>query len=137
MNIIGLIRDIFKPAVQLVDELHTSEEERLIQKANTLNMYVGALEQGLDYEAEQFKARAAIVEAEAKSEHWLTSTWRPITMLTFVALVVADQTGILAFRLADQAWTLLQIGLGGYVVGRSAEKIAPGILKALKAKDET
>jgi hypothetical protein len=48
-------------------------------------------------------------------------------MLTFLALVVADTFGLTEFRLADQAWTLLQIGLGGYVVGRSAEKIAPHI----------
>jgi hypothetical protein len=136
VNIIGLIRDIFKPAVELVDELHTSDEERLKQKAKTLGTYVDALEAGLAYEESNLKARADIVEAEAKSEHWLTSTWRPITMLTFVALVVADQTGVLAFRLADQAWTLLQIGLGGYVVGRSAEKIGPSIIEALKGPDK-
>jgi len=46
--------------------------------------------------------------------------------------VVFDSFGLLAFRLADQAWTLLQIGLGGYVVGRSAEKIAPKIAESLK-----
>ena len=28
---------------------------------------------------------------------------------------------------APQAWLLLQIGLGGYVVGRSVEKISPQI----------
>ena len=137
MNILGLIRDIFKPAVELVDELHTSEEEKLIQKAKTLDTYVKALDQGLNYELEALKQRAAIVEAEAKSEHWLTSTWRPITMLTFVALVVADQTGILHFRLAEDAWFLLQLGLGGYVVGRSAEKVGVPILQALKSKDQT
>jgi len=41
------------------------------------------------------------------------------------AEVIADSCGLLAFRLSDAAWTLLQIGLGGYVVGRSVEKIAP------------
>jgi hypothetical protein len=137
MNILGLIKDIFKPAVELVDELHTSEEEKLVQKANTLNTYVDAIEAGLAFEQESLKARARIVEAEAKSEHWLTATWRPITMLTFVLLVVLDQTGMLAFRLADEAWTLLQLGLGGYVVGRSAEKVAPAIVNALKKKEDT
>jgi len=136
MNLLGIIKDIFKPAVQLVDELHTSDEERLAHKAATLDTYAKALEAALSHEMEGLKARAAIVEAEAKSEHWLTATWRPITMLTFVCLVVADQTGLLAFRLAEEAWTLLQVGLGGYVVGRSAEKVAPGVIKALKARDE-
>jgi hypothetical protein len=137
MNLLGLLGDIFKPAVELVDDLHTSEEEKLVHKASMLDTYAKALEAGLTHELEGLKARASIVEAEAKSEHWLTATWRPITMLTFVLLVVADQTGLLAFRLAEEAWTLLQLGLGGYVVGRSAEKVAPGIVSALKAKDET
>lgn len=137
MNILGLIKDIFKPAVELVDELHTSEEEKLAHKASTLDTYVRALEQGLAYEQQNLKARAKIITAEAKSEHWIAAAWRPITMLTFVALVVADQTGLLAFRLADEAWTLLQIGLGGYVVGRSAEKIGVPLVKALKEKELT
>lgn len=137
MNILGLIKDIFKPAVELVDELHTSEEEKLAHKASTLDTYVRALEQGLAYEQQNLKARAKIITAEAKSEHWIVAAWRPITMLTFVALVVADQTGLLAFRLADEAWTLLQIGLGGYVVGRSAEKIGVPLVKALKEKELT
>jgi hypothetical protein len=136
MNLLGLIGDIFKPAVELVDELHTSEEEKLVHKAAMLDTYSRALEASLNHELEGLKARASIVEAEAKSQHWLTSAWRPITMLTFVSLVVADQTGLLAFRLAEEAWTLLQLGLGGYVVGRSAEKIVPGVIGALKAKDD-
>lgn len=137
MNLLSIIKDIFTPAVQLVDELHTSEEEKLVQKAKTLDTYVRAIEVGLNYEQENLKQRAKIVEAEAKSEHWLTATWRPITMLTFLALVVCDQFGFLAFRLADEAWVLLQLGIGGYVIGRSAEKVGPGIVKALKSKDET
>lgn len=137
MNLLSIIKDIFTPAVKLVDELHTSEEEKLAHKAHTLDTYVKAIEIGLTYEQENLKQRAAIVEAEAKSEHWLTATWRPITMLTFLALVVADQFGLLAFRLASEAWTLLQLGIGGYVIGRSAEKVGPGIVQALKRKDET
>jgi hypothetical protein len=44
-------------------------------------------------------------------------------MVTFLMLVVCDSFGILAFRLSSEAWLLLQIGLGGYVVRRSGEKI--------------
>ena len=137
MNLLGIIRDIFKPAVELIDDLHTSEEEKLTVKAQTLETYVNAVEVGLNYEQENLKQRAKIIEAEAKSEHWLTATWRPITMLTFLGLVVCDQFGLLTFRLAEEAWTLLQLGIGGYVIGRSAEKVGPGIVKALKSKDET
>lgn len=136
MNLLKLIGSIFKPAVELVDNLHTSDEERLTLKAQTLDTYVHAIDIAIAAEAEQLKARAAIVEAEAKSEHWLTATWRPITMLTFVVLVVADSFGWLASPLANEAWTLLQVGLGGYVVGRSVEKTAIPVIKALKGRED-
>ncbi len=136
MNLFKLIGSIFKPAAELIDSIHTSDEERLTLKAQNLQTYANALEMALSYENEQLQARAKIVEAEAKSEHWITASWRPITMLTFVALVVLDQTGMLAFRLADEAWTLLQIGIGGYVVGRSAEKVGPGIINALRGTQD-
>jgi len=55
-------------------------------------------------------------------------------MLSFLGLVIADSCGLLVFRLSDSAWVLLQIGLGGYVVGRSAEKIAPQ-LHAMTSRD--
>jgi hypothetical protein len=137
MNVLDIISRVFKPAADLVDNLHTSTEEKLQQKAKLLEIQVEFLKEGLAYEQEQLKQRAAIVLAEAKSDSFLTSNWRPITMLTFLALVVADQTGLLAFRLAPQAWTLLQIGLGGYVVGRSAEKVVPTLMKSLKSKEQT
>lgn len=81
-------------------------------------------------------ARADIIKTEASSEHWLTSTWRPITMLTFTALIVARWFGWAAPDLTPEEylalWDIVKIGLGGYVVGRSAEKVVPGIIAALK-----
>ena len=47
---------------------------------------------------------------------------------------MADLFGLLAFRLLAEAWGLLQIGLGGYVVGRSVEKVAPQITASLDQK---
>ena len=68
---------------------------------------------------------ARLVAAEAGGQSWLQRNWRPLTMLAFLVLVIADSFGLLAFRLSAEAWQLLQIGLGGYVVGRSVEKIVP------------
>ena len=48
-------------------------------------------------------------------------------MLTFMVLAVGDSLGLLATPLRDEAWMLLQLGLGGYVVGRSGGKIAKTI----------
>jgi hypothetical protein len=40
-----------------------------------------------------------------------------------------DSFGLLSFRLSEDAWLLLQIGLGDYVVGRSGEKIVSNLKK--------
>lgn len=134
MQLLDLIQSIFKPAVELVDELHTSKDEQLQHKERLMVTQAAVIDQVLKYEKESFEARARIVESEAKSEHWLTAVWRPITMLTFLALCVGDSLGLLSTPLRDEAWQLLQLGLGGYVVGRSAEKITKSILRE-KAKD--
>lgn len=41
----------------------------------------------LDGQLKEFESKAKIIAAEASSEHWITSAWRPITMLTFVAII--------------------------------------------------
>ena len=124
MNVIDLIAGIFKPAAELIDELHTSDHERLEAKAKLLDVQAAAMQRVFDYESEMLQAKSKIVHAEASSKHWLTANWRPITMLTFLILVVGDSLGFLPNDLNDQAWLMLELGLTGYIVGRSGEKIA-------------
>lgn len=123
ISITDLIVGIFKPAAELIDNLHTSEEEKLEQKRKLLEIQAASMDSALNHERAMMEAQARIVNSEARSEHWLAATWRPITMLTFLALTVGDSLGLLATPLRDEAWMLLQIGLGGYVVGRSGEKV--------------
>jgi len=91
------------------------------------------------------QAAAQVVMAEAKSEHKITATWRPILMLTITAIVgwnyliapianviltqVIGEPIALSIPLPDELWNLLMIGVGGYVVGRSAEKVADKVKK--------
>lgn len=87
-------------------------------------------------ELAEFTARADIVKTEAASENWLASSWRPILMLTFGALIVARWFGWAAPNLSEaeylKLWSIVELGLGGYVIGRSAEKIVPAAAAALK-----
>lgn len=122
MKFLDLVVGIFKPAADLVDALHTSEEEKLQKKNELLQIQAAAMDAALSYEKDLLNARADIVHAEASSEHWITATWRPIVMLGLFALVMMDSFGWLPNKLSEEAWLLLQIGLGGYVVGRSVEK---------------
>lgn len=71
------------------------------------------------------KAAASIINTEANG-NWIQRSWRPLTMLTFVGLVVCkwmgwtDQSVTEAVEL--QLMEIIKIGLGGYVVGRTVEK---------------
>lgn len=94
------------------------------------------MRQLLSAQSEIEKAAADIIRTEAASEHWLAANWRPLTMLVFVALIVARWFGWAAPNLSQEEyiklWSIVEFGLGGYVVGRSVEKIAPSIAQALK-----
>lgn len=94
------------------------------------------MRQLLSAQAEIEKAASEIIRTEAASEHWLAANWRPLTMLTFVVLIVARWFGWAAPNLSEseyiKLWSIVEFGLGGYVVGRSVEKIAPSIAQALK-----
>ena len=69
-----------------------------------------------------------VVVAEAQGESWLQRNWRPVTMLTFVALVVSYFYGFTAANITqavvERLLMIVQYGLTGYVAGRSGEKIA-------------
>lgn len=127
-----IITGLISPVSDLIDELHTSEEERLQVKASLFSAQTQMAVKVMEYESELLKAQSQVITAEAQGASWLQRNWRPITMLTFLVLVVADTFGWTHFRLAPDAWTLLQIGLGGYVVGRSAEKIVPKITEVMR-----
>ena len=90
----------------------------------------------LERTAEIEKAAADIVKAEAQGQSWLQRTWRPVTMLVFVALIVTRWLGWCAPNLGEaealKLWDIVQLGLGGYVIGRSAEKLLPVLVDAVK-----
>jgi hypothetical protein len=81
-------------------------------------------------------AATEIIKAEAASEHWLAANWRPLLMLTFGGLIVARWFGWAAPELSEAEylalWDIVQLGIGGYTIGRSVEKITPSLAGAFK-----
>ena len=79
------------------------------------------------------KLRAEIVLAEANSSNWLTATWRPLLMMVVVMIIACNYLFFPVIRifypemimldLPAELWDLLTIGVGGYIVGRSGEKM--------------
>lgn len=143
MNILSAITSIFKPAAELIDELHTSEEEKLQAKTRLTELYIGFIGKALDYETKMAESRAKIIEAEAKSENKLTSSWRPITMYTFLAMLVSWWFGVIdtpvnaSEDVLIEIFGMLKIGIGGYIGSRGVEKVVPKAIAAFKERDAT
>lgn len=104
------------------------DKEKAAEAAQALRLAM------IDQEKTLRLAARDVIVAEAKSTHWVTSAWRPITMLVFTAIIannyilapyLAMLFGVsVELELPEPLWELVKIGLGGYVVGRSAEKVA-------------
>lgn len=92
------------------------------------------LEKANNTEAAGLAAAASIIVAEAQSESAITRTWRPIIMLIFAGLIIASWFGYTPpgidqpmSPMLDRLFDLMEIGIGGYVGGRTLEKIAKEI----------
>ena len=87
----------------------------------------------LQSHTQELQAASRIVEAEAKAG-WFASSWRPLLMYVLIFILVWNYVigpvikvflgAVITFELPGDVWTLLNVGLGGYVIGRSAESVA-------------
>jgi len=116
---------------KLIDRLWPDPEQRA-------QAQIALMELAQKGELSELVERASVIKAEAQSEHWLAATWRPVLMLTFGALIVARWLGYSAPNLSPdevlKLWDIVELGIGGYVIGRSAEKIVPSIADAMRKK---
>ena len=82
-----------------------------------------------EYEREIAEVQANVIQAEATG-NWLQRSWRPLVMLTFaVIILVGTFTSLPILADSSRFWDLLEIGLGGYVIGRSGEKMLGAIAR--------
>ena len=100
----------------VIDRLTLPAREKKQLETDLLRIFI-------EWEKRVMEAQAAVLTEEARGT-WLQRSWRPLVMLTFALIVLAGTFTSLPM-LADTSrfWDLLEIGLGGYVVGRSGEKI--------------
>ena len=90
-------------------------------------------------EQEVVKAQRDIIVAAATSQSFIARNWRPIMMLTFVFIIANNYIlfpyvqlfggTALELEIPEAMWGLLKIGVGGYVVGRSGEKMVESYAK--------
>jgi hypothetical protein len=114
-----------------IDKIDKSDEKLELQlKYKELLMKMeGAC---IDYESKLLESKSAIVQNEAKGESWLQRNWRPMLMCIcmFIVLnnyVLVPYFGIPVTVLDDHIWNMMELGIGGYVAGRSLEKISENL----------
>ncbi len=121
---VSMIKSYFPPDL--------SPEQKAKLEAGLQQYQLEMSKQMNDYSTAIIESQSKIIQAEANNGSWLAQNWRPITMLVFVVIIAnnyiiypylsmfTDKATML--NIPDDMWSLLKIGLGGYVVGRSVEK---------------
>ena len=118
----GGASDLVKSVGGVIDDLHTSKEEKL-EAAQKVKELIAS------YETQMEKEITTRWQADMKSDSWLSKNVRPLVLIFLVVstvLMIFIDAGTIAFEV-EQKWTdLLQLVLitviGAYFGGRTMEK---------------
>ena len=119
----GGAADLVKGVGGVIDNLHTSKEEKLEAERKIKELIA-------NYEVEMEKNITARWEADLKSDSWLSKNVRPLTLIFLIVctmLLIFIDAGALNFEVKSSWVDLLQLVLitviGAYFGGRSLEKV--------------
>ena len=119
----GGAADLVKGVGGVIDNLHTSEEEKLAAEQKIKELIA-------NYEVEMEKNITSRWEADLKSDSWLSKNVRPMVLIFLIVctmLLIFIDAGALKFNVKDSYIDLLQLVLitviGAYFGGRSLEKV--------------
>jgi len=122
MSILSFISDIFTPVSSLIDDIHTSDEERLKLRNELAKMQSNIQHKMLDLEKTALESNAKIVQAESNSASWFTRTYRPAIITAMFIMFCLNAFGILTVPLPDIFIQVFGIAFGVTSAGRSLEK---------------
>ena len=115
--------ELVKNVGGVIDNLHTSKEEKLEAERKIKDMIMG-------YEAEMQKQVTERWKMDMNSDSWLSKNIRPLVLVFLVVatvLLVFIDAGAISFQVQDKWTDLLQLVLitviGAYFGGRSFEKV--------------
>jgi hypothetical protein len=119
----GGAAELVKGVGGIIDNLHTSKEEKLAAEAKIKDLVMG-------YEAEMQKQVTERWKMDMASDSWLSKNIRPLTLVFLVistVLLIFVDAGVIAFEVKSSWVDLLQLVLitviGAYFGGRSLEKV--------------
>ena len=109
-----------KAVGDIVDNVFTNDEEKSEAKKQLTQVVLKSLNDVAEVQGE-------VIKAEMQG-NFLQKSWRPLMMLTFGVILVCKWFGLtnesIPLELELQLLDIVKLGLGGYVVGRSIEKVA-------------
>ena len=119
----GGAADLVKGVGGVIDDLHTSEEEKLAAEQKIKEIIA-------NYEVEMEKNITSRWEADLKSDSWLSKNVRPLVLIFLIIctmLLIFIDAGTINFEVKSSWVDLLQLVLitviGAYFGGRSLEKV--------------
>jgi len=119
----GGAADLVKNVGNVIDNLHTSKEEKLEAELKIKQLIS-------DYEVEMEKNITSRWQADLKSDSWLSKNVRPMVLIFLIVctmLLIFIDAGAIKFNVKDSYIDLLQLVLitviGAYFGGRSLEKV--------------
>ena len=119
----GGAADLVKSVGGVIDNLHTSKEEKLEAERKIKELVA-------NYEIEMEKNITARWEVDLKSDSWLSKNVRPLVLIFLIVctmLLIFIDAGALNFEVKSSWVDLLQLVLitviGAYFGGRSLEKV--------------
>ena len=119
----GGAADLVKNVGGVIDNLHTSKEEKLEAERKIKELIA-------NYEVEMEKNITSRWEADLKSDSWLSKNVRPMVLIFLIVctmLLIFIDAGALEFEVKSSWVDLLQLVLitviGAYFGGRSFEKV--------------
>jgi len=131
LSAIPILGKVVEGGLDIVDDMVEDKDQ-----ANKLKAEIKK-----QIEAQAHKERNALIQeqgkivtAEVQGESWLQRNWRPLLMLIVIVIIANNYVlvpylgaffpeNIHILELPKGLWAMLNIGVGGYVGGRSAEKI--------------
>ena len=116
------VKNLVSAVGEIVDRLTLPGREKKQLETDILQLLIAV-------EEKTITEQAAAIREEARG-NWLQRSWRPIVMLVFTLIILAG-TFLNLPILADTSrfWDLLEIGLGGYIIGRGSEQLVSSLLK--------
>jgi hypothetical protein len=131
----SIVSGLVEPVTGLISEAIEDKDKAKEIAFKVQKLVDGASARADEYETNLVNQRSAVIQAEAQGS-WLQKNWRPLMMLWFAGLIGMWWFGIQPEGMTQEdknnLFDLLQLGIGGYIVGRSAEKAAPKIVEAFK-----